>query len=138
MESKRCARCGEIKLRSEYYKRGVDKVRSLCIICTSDRKKQIRNSRTLEQKQSESKKRRYRHVRRGYKLSAEEYENLLAQQDHKCAICLRPLLRLINVDHNHKTKIVRGLLCSNCNTLLGLAREEMVTLQRAISYLRGS
>jgi uncharacterized protein with ParB-like and HNH nuclease domain len=39
-------------------------------------------------------------------------------QDDKCAICGRPESDFKNrlaVDHNHRTKKVRGLLCFQCN-----------------------
>lgn len=39
------------------------------------------------------------------------------------------------IDHNHTTGEVRGLLCSNCNTILGLCNDNIIILQSAISYL---
>ena len=41
-----------------------------------------------------------------------------------------------HLDHNHLTKKFRGILCNNCNTLLGLALEKCEILQKAIAYLR--
>ena len=43
--------------------------------------------------------------------------------------------RRLAVDHNHTTGKVRGLLCSNCNTLLGKAKDNVNILQAAIDYL---
>ena len=39
------------------------------------------------------------------------------------------------VDHCHDTKKVRGLLCAKCNTLLGMAKDDVSILQNAITYL---
>ena len=39
------------------------------------------------------------------------------------------------IDHNHKTGVTRGLLCSNCNTALGLLRESPDTINRLLAYL---
>lgn len=76
-----------------------------------------------------------------YKISVEEYEELFAKQDGKCAICEQPetltkdeKVHMLAVDHNHETKQVRGLLCMNCNTRLGYF-EGKGLLTRMVSYL---
>jgi len=40
------------------------------------------------------------------------------------------------VEHNHHTLVVRGLVCSYCNLLLGMSRESKLRLARAIAYLQ--
>lgn len=48
-----------------------------------------------------------------------EYERLLAAQGGHCAICPNtPKTRRLNVDHDHATGKVRGLLCHRCNRAL--------------------
>ena len=39
------------------------------------------------------------------------------------------------VDHEHSTGVVRGLLCTNCNTMLGHAKDNPDTLRAGIDYL---
>jgi hypothetical protein len=57
-------------------------------------------------------------------------------QDHKCAICQFPL-KSPSLDHEHQTGIFRGFLCQPCNLGLGLFKDNILILERAISYLTG-
>ena len=48
-----------------------------------------------------------------------DYDSLLAAQKGGCAICgALPLTRRLDVDHDHRTMRVRGLLCHRCNRAL--------------------
>lgn len=64
------------------------------------------------------------HIRRKYKLSLEDYDKLLKQQENKCAICKETFpesFQMWNrpcVDHCHRTNKVRGILCRKCNISL--------------------
>lgn len=73
-----------------------------------------------------------------YGLSKEEYDDLFIKQNNKCAICGREFNETLKafVDHCHITGKVRGLLCTNCNTLLGMAKDSIETLKTAIEYLQ--
>jgi hypothetical protein len=60
----------------------------------------------------------------------------------KCEICLMCLdfksaniHHRPNIDHDHKTMKVRGLLCGYCNNLIGRARDDVAILHSAIKYL---
>lgn len=60
------------------------------------------------------------------------------QQHGLCAICRMPERRTdrpLSVDHDHETNIVRGLLCDDCNNLLGRANDSTSVLSKAIDYL---
>jgi hypothetical protein len=74
-------------------------------------------------------------LKKYYKITVEEYKSLLRKQRNRCAIC-RIKLSTPHVDHDHKTKKVRELLCRHCNHLLGNAKENINTLLRAINYLK--
>lgn len=53
-----------------------------------------------------------------------------------CEICDRDLDRdAVHFDHDHASGILRGMLCRDCNLLLGNARDEVPTLEAAIRYL---
>lgn len=45
---------------------------------------------------------------------------LIQRQHHKCCLCPEPLTMLSGcLDHNHKTGLIRGVLCRNCNGIEG-------------------
>lgn len=80
---------------------------------------------------------------REYGMTAEQYEQLKMQQGNLCAICNQPetvvrlgAVRPLAVDHNHLTRISRGLLCQRCNVILGLVNEDPARLELAAKYLR--
>jgi len=79
------------------------------------------------------------YLKRRYGITLEEYNRLLEAQGGVCAIHKGPETRKgskhFQVDHDHATGKVRGLLCSNCNTMLGLSKDNPATLQAAINYL---
>jgi len=54
------------------------------------------------------------------KANRYRYHSLLRKQKGHCALCPRepsPRRRL-DMDHDHKTMVVRGLLCHRCNRAL--------------------
>ena len=76
---------------------------------------------------------------RTYRLTHLQYQTLLTEQNNQCAICGEepdPDGRYLAVDHCHSTGRIRGLLCSNCNTAIGLLYDNKVLLQNAINYLQ--
>lgn len=57
-------------------------------------------------------------LKRLYGLTPEDVERMICDQNSQCAICKKTSNDL-NVDHDHKTGKVRGMLCGGCNALLG-------------------
>ena len=70
-----------------------------------------------------------------YGLSVEDFERLYKKQHGKCPIC--DSYKKLVVDHCHTKGHVRGLLCQQCNSLLGLAKESTMILSQASKYLEG-
>lgn len=75
-----------------------------------------------------------------YGLTPQDRDALLSRQGGLCAICSVTLTRGrtktgMQVDHDHDTGKVRGLLCLGCNVLLGDFRNTPAFIERAISYL---
>lgn len=53
-----------------------------------------------------------------------------------CAVCGRiGVTRKLNVDHNHKTNEVRGVLCYRCNYGLSWFQDNPERMQAAAAYL---
>ena len=71
-----------------------------------------------------------------YGITKEQYLNLKISQDNKCAICKKGSKKTLHVDHDHKTKKVRGLLCYLCNSILGYAKDNPKILFTAANYLK--
>jgi hypothetical protein len=80
-----------------------------------------------------------RFFKRKYGLTLEQYTEIYNKQYGKCAICGKHQTKLkqaLCVDHDHITNIVRGLLCSNCNTGIGMLEDNVQLLTNAIDYLK--
>lgn len=64
---------------------------------------------------------RNKYLKKKYGISLKQYNYMLKKQGYKCAICgkhQKDEKRNFAVDHCHKTKIVRGILCNYCNSRL--------------------
>jgi hypothetical protein len=85
-----------------------------------------------------------RHLARAHKLktkygiSRSDYSALYKKQKGRCAVCgAKPHRKRqsFDVDHDHRTKRVRGLLCHRCNPALGLFKDNPKLLRKAAAYL---
>ena len=71
-------------------------------------------------------------------LPAAEYDRLLDKQNGVCPICLiGPKTRRLNIDHDHRTGAIRGLLTHRCNRGLQMFNDDPERLRRAADYLEG-
>lgn len=86
-----------------------------------------------------------RRLKRVYGITRAQYKELLEAQNGVCAICSKPETKIshrsrqiknLAVDHCHKTKKVRGLLCSSCNVSIGQLSESIDTLRAMQAYLQ--
>ena len=76
-----------------------------------------------------------KYLLRKYKITPDEYERIGESQAWLCAICGEKSERRLFVDHCHKSKAVRGLLCHSCNIGIGHLRDCPRRLRAAIEYL---
>lgn len=82
-----------------------------------------------------------------YGITLDEYDKLFEKQSGLCSICKLPETnnKKLSVDHDHNCcsdnakscgKCIRGLLCNNCNNMLGRAKDNIQILSNAILYLK--
>lgn len=138
-----CKPCNNKQAR-EWAANNKDKIRQ--------RSKERYKENPLKQKVAQEKWRRdnpeqYSKIQRNTKLKLnygidlEEYDRMLDRQEGKCLICSGTDSNSTNtdnlyVDHCHKTNKVRGLLCSHCNSGLGMFKDSIESLERAIQYIK--
>ena len=83
------------------------------------------------------------HLKKKFGIDLGQYQEMFVAQKGVCAICEQKETRTRNgkvkwlaVDHDHVTGANRELLCTDCNVMIGHAKEDINTLIRAIAYLR--
>lgn len=141
MKTKTCTKCKEKRPLSNFsvkeHRNGKRYLRSHCNRC--------RNKATAIYHKQHPEITRCQTLRR-YGMTLEQYDELFGRQNGECFICSQPetvrskngKVKLLAVDHDHKTGIVRGLLCNRCNVILGLADDNIDLLKDIIDYLRDS
>lgn len=102
-----------------------------CLDCCKRKDKVRRDSTDPQYKKL---KNREKHLKSLYGISVADYLRLVATQNGRCALCGSITKELV-VDHDHDTDKVRGLLCNNCNSIIGFANDNVQILHLAIDYL---
>lgn len=136
-----CCRCGVVKPIGEFYKSKAHwhGHSYACRDCVANKHKTKYRADPVFRK-TVIKRATDRNRLSKYGVSPEEFQARLLTQGGGCAICNKKLDEstrglIGHVDHNHDTGKVRGILCSNCNTGLGVFKENKKSLLKAISYL---
>ena len=79
------------------------------------------------------------HMKRNYGISIADYNVMLKEQNGLCDICgasePNHHKKRLNIDHCHSTGKIRGLLCDACNRAIGLLKDDVEVLKKAIQYL---
>lgn len=80
---------------------------------------------------------RRRDIKNKYGITEDYFNKLIIIQDNKCKICGKEFKtnKAPCIDHCHATGKIRGLLCNNCNTGIGMLRDSTSILESAIKYL---
>jgi hypothetical protein len=160
---KTCTKCGLVKPLTEFYRAtGTrDGLRGDCKACFQARAKAryplVReeriaaaqrcrdenpdryraNQRRMRSTPEGKERQRAGHLKRKYGITIEQYDELLAAQGGRCAICRReprPDISL-HLDHDHESGQLRGILCFRCNNSLGDLDDDPTLLQAALQYL---
>ena len=138
-KTKTCTKCGETKRLSAFarhksYKCGY---RAQCKKCLNTMARASLARRSTAEKGTIH--RRY-NLKRLYGITVEEYDAMLSASEGGCWICgyhPKPGGRRLSVDHDHKNKKTRGLLCHMCNRGLAHFRDKPDRLRAAAKYLEG-
>jgi len=148
--TKTCKVCTQELLVENFYvnKRYKDGLRQECKSCGIKLNREYYQRVEVRQKHNEYQRKRYKqnpdlkkrqHLKYNYGITLEEYNEKIQGQEHKCAICEvdKPGGNgaYFYVDHNHNTGQVRGLLCHNCNFVIGYAKENIGILLKSVEYL---
>ena len=137
---KTCTGCEQAKPLTEFWPDGrrTGGLQARCKPCKAAAAKQWRGAnkhKAAERYWSNPAGERERHLVRKYGVTLERYREMLEQQGGACAICRKTQQRAFDVDHCHTTGRVRGLLCTNCNRMIGHAADDADRLRAAAAYL---
>ena len=128
----RCLNCSkekEVKYFIKYKSRlGHTLFRKKCSECWNKFIREYRKENNWKKKSREY------DLKKNYGITFDKYLEMVKEQNNQCAISLKTPKKLY-VDHNHKLKMVRGLLCLNCNCGIGYFKDNPLFLKKAQEYL---
>ena len=127
----RCSRCNIPQPLDAFYQRSGRKNRSsICMPCRRKYERE-RYTKGTEERLAATRQRRYG-------LTPQEIVQMFKDQNYTCACCNDPLpenRKHVHIDHDHKTGIVRGILCRNCNLTVAYGRDDPARLRAAAWFL---
>jgi hypothetical protein len=141
-----CLVCKEDKLNSEFYLSGrKNYTASYCKQCQNTFAKIWRENN--KEKMKAYKHEKYKFLSKEdrikaklilrYGITPDQYKTMLDEQGGVCKICknICSFRGKLSVDHCHLTKVVRGLLCNECNNMLGRSKDNPEILRKGAEYL---
>ena len=158
----KCTKC-DIELNDENYtyKSSKKNGRKICDSCLREKSKKYRimnpekskqyyvenrekilvHTKEYYAKNREGRKDYY--LRKDFGIGLDDLKKMLEEQDYKCKICKKEIKIVFDrkrkhmavVDHDHATGKIRGILCHNCNLVLGNAGDNPQLLLNAAEYL---
>ena len=146
-QRKKCSKCKEEKLLKEFWKDSWHRggLRSQCKKCDNLSRKlryqknpEYFKNWVKEYYRENPKKFAIYNMRKAAinaNLDPNKIERLFLSHNGKCDICGKKEERRLSIDHNHETGNFRGFLCRACNGGLGLFKDDIKNLQKAIKYL---
>jgi hypothetical protein len=124
---KKCAKCKQEKEATDFTKWSS----SYCRSCRNEYSRNyMKTTHRLNARRA--------HLRSTFGLTIEDWNGMFKKQEGKCLICSRHISELnqpMCVDHDHENNKIRGLLCKDCNSGLGLFHDNPYALYRAFKHL---
>lgn len=117
----------------------------ICRQCAIDKQPEYDPIKTKAYNEKYSERRKDRRLKKRYKISIHEYNELLLKQNNCCAICKITIEEhkkrkgsdhTFAVDHCHITNKIRALLCFKCNMGLGYFNDSIELILLVLDYLR--
>lgn len=73
-----------------------------------------------------------------YGLTLQLKNEMISNQDNRCLSCGGKFKgsKNIHVDHDHKSHVVRGILCAKCNGALGMLNEDLEKIYKMAEYIK--
>ena len=140
-----CSKCKIDKNEDEFYSCHKGAKKGRCKVCTRAEAKAWKAANPERNKATNKKwndnnysKKRHRDLKEQYGITPDQYQSMFDSQNGSCKICSihqDKLSKRLSIDHCHDTGKVRGLLCGNCNLMLGYAEDKVDLLQKGINYL---
>lgn len=134
MTIKFCKDCSTALIGSKACYRPEGYLRTRCAACFG----LYKNKSNREFRKKNRSWQRISNLKHQAKISLEDYNKILEFQNGVCAVCKKKCItgKNLSVDHNHKTGLIRGLLCSKCNKALGLLHESEELVLNLIDYMK--
>ena len=131
----RSAMCSRRCVHQDYYRRNYKMLNAkACKWARDNRDKKLATQRAWSKAHPKS---RWYQLKSKYGVDEDMYVRLLARQEGRCAVCQTsfPGRAYFDVDHNHQSGQVRGLLCYSCNRGLGFFGDDSKRVAAALTYL---
>ena len=132
-----CTKCDPpaFKPRSEFSKcaKNADGLNHYCRACMAKYAHATRdrhNKKLKARNKAHPEILRAQHLKSKYGITQNDYDEMYLAQEGKCSICGKE--EKLEVDHNHDTGNVRGLLCKSCNMTLA---HDANWMRAALAYL---
>lgn len=141
-----CSVCKIDKLFTDYTPSGLSQRYVKCRTCVSK-----------QSQRNEEKRRPFNHgkgLKQKYRVTEDQYRAILKEQNYVCRICKKPetakikngisllgkTIKPLSMDHDHEAEkkgmmIIRGIVCHNCNVLIGWAKDNANNLRAIADYL---
>ncbi len=113
-----------------------------CKICYNEARRLWREANMPKRVRATHENRKAReksdNLKRKFGITLEEYKVMFDTQGGCCAICgihQDNIKRALAVDHCHHSNEIRALLCTNCNSGIGMLQDSLEIVQKALDYL---
>lgn len=146
MNKYQCNKCKIIKIKTDFttakgYKDGIKKT---CKVCAAERQKRYWENNPAQYEKHKARvkinDKNYKRVFLRHRLTEEAYTLLVNKYNGMCWAC--KLRKATSIDHDHGCcdkmhscgKCVRGILCGQCNSALGLLQDDPRVIKNLLAY----